>query len=408
MARPKTKVRPVRVTGPLGSYANGFGEFLASKGYSPLSAVNMLRVMDQLSRWLGERRIPPRELTPDVINRFLRDRRSAGYTFCRSAKGLGPLLEHLRQVGMAPMPSPDIPVGVVPVLVDSYAHYLAVERGLSAGTIRRCSVVAHSFLVTLDTLSDGGLDLDQLDAQRVTEFVRVECTRRPTGSAKNLVAALRSLLRYLHLQGWTPHNLAPAVPAVAGWRQGSLPRGLSATQVTGLLRVCDRRRAVGRRDYAIITVLVRLGLRAAEVARLELDDVDWRAGEVLVNGKGRRVERLPLPSDVGEAVAAYLRHARPLCAERGLFLRMRAPMGPMTSDAVLGVVGHAGVKAGFGPIGAHRLRHTAATDMLRSGAALAEVGLVLRHQSLSTTAIYAKVDRDALRRLVLPWPGGAA
>lgn len=408
MARRKSKAAKFRVSGPLSPYADGFVEFLALKGYSPLTAANLSRVMDHLSRWLSERRIAPRDLDSGVIERFLEDRRAVGYTGCRSARGLRPLLEHLREVGVAPMPAPHIPVGAVAELVDSYAHYLAVERGLSAGTIRGCSDVARSFLVSLDAPCSGVFDLDRLDVRAVTEFVTVECTRRSTGSAKLLVTGLRSFLRYLHLQGLAPHNLAPAVPAVAGWRHSSLPQGLSAKQVAGLLGTCDRRTVVGRRDYAIITVLARLGLRAIEVARLELGDVDWRAGELLVNGKGRRIERLPLPSDVGEAMAAYLRHARPPCAQRALFLRMSAPMGPMTSGAVVHVVSNAGAKAGLGPIGAHRLRHTAATDMLGAGAALAEVGQVLRHQSLSTTAIYAKVDRNALRQLALPWPGGAA
>jgi site-specific recombinase XerD len=179
--------------------------------------------------------------------------------------------------------------------------------------------------------------------------------------------------------------------------------------VSRLLASCDRGTPGGRRDYAILTVLARLGLRAGEVAGLELDDLDWRGGEIIVRGKGNRAERLPLPADVGEAVAGYLRAGRPATAAgRTVFVRVKAPRRALTKGGVTQVVAAAGRRAGLGPLSAHRLRHTVATELLRAGAPLAEIGQLLRHRSALTTAIYAKVDRDALRTIARAWPGGAA
>jgi integrase len=217
---------------------------------------------------------------------------------------------------------------------------------------------------------------------------------------------LRSILDWLHLTGAVPVSLAGAVPAAAGSRLRGLPKGLDEDQLRRLLSSCDRRRATGRRDYAILLMLARLGLRAGEVAALGLDDIDWRAGEISVRGKGNSSERLPLPADVGAAIAAYLRRGRPVTAQgRSVFVRVNAPHGPATVQLVTLVVSAAGQRAGLGQIHAHRLRHTAATAMLRAGTPLGEVGQVLRHRSTHTTALYPKVDRAALVVLARPWPG---
>jgi integrase len=236
-------------------------------------------------------------------------------------------------------------------------------------------------------------------------FVVAVCPQRAAGSAKMIVTALRSLLGWLHLDGQLPVSLVGAVPSVAGWRLTGLPRGLEPDQLRRLLASCDRRRACGRRDYAIMLMLSRLGLRAGEVAGLWLDDIDWRHGEITVRGKGNRAERLPLPADVGAAVAGYLRRGRPTTAQgRSVFVRVKAPHRALTSAAVSNVVFDSAHRAGLGSIRAHRLRHTAATAMLRAGSPLAEVGQVLRHRSTLTTSLYAKVDRDALAVLARPWP----
>jgi integrase/recombinase XerD len=202
-------------------------------------------------------------------------------------------------------------------------------------------------------------------------------------------------------------SLASAVPSVAGWKLAGLPRALTPAQQRALLASCDRRTSTGRRDYAIVLLLARLGLRSGEVARLGLGDIDWHAGELRVVGKGNRGESLPLPADVGAAITAYLRRGRPASAEsRSVFVRVHAPHRALTPGGVGNVVNAAGERAGLGHVHAHQLRHTAATAMLRAGSPLAEVGQVLRHRSTFNTAIYAKVDQDALAVLARPWPAG--
>ena len=220
--------------------------------------------------------------------------------------------------------------------------------------------------------------------------------------------ALRSLLGFLHLTGAVTHSLVAAVPSVAGRRLAGLPPRLEPDHVQRLLAVCDRRTLGGRRDFAIITTLARLGLRAAEVATLRLDDLRWRAGEIVVHGKGRRVERMPLPTDVGDAITAYLRQRPARAQGRTVFVRLLAPLRPLSHTGLTQIVAAAAQRAGLGRIHAHRLRHFAATQLLRAGAPLSEIQQFLRHDRLQTTAIYAKVDYDALRTIARPWPGGAA
>jgi integrase/recombinase XerD len=330
-------------------------------------------------------------------------RREAGYTCWLSRRGVAPLLGHLRALGVVPAPVPDVASGALEELLERYRAYLVNERGLVARTVRYYLAEARLFLA--GWVGDDDVRLRQLAAGDVTAFVIDECARRSVGSGKILVTVLRSLLRFLFLEALTQHELSAAVPAVAGWRGSHLPRGIPAVGVSSLLAACDRKSAMGRRDLAILTLLVRLGLRSCEVARLGLDDIDWRRGEVMIRGKGCRDERLPLPVDVGEAIVDYLRPGRAGGAERALFLNVRAPFAAMTVHGVTGVVRTVGVRAGLGSLGAHRLRHTTATQLLRAQAPLAEVGQVLRHRNASTTAIYAKVDRIALRDLAQPWPG---
>ena len=394
-------VSRVRMTGPLAGYAAGFAAQLDRAGYGPGSAADQVRVLAHLSRWLDERGLGAGALTAGRVEEFAAARRAAGYRQWVSVRGLGQLLGYLRGRGVVPEPVRPVPVTAVELLLERYRGYLAGERGLAASTIRYYLAEARGFLAGREDSLAG------LTAAAVTGFVAAECRRRSTGSAKILVTALRSVLRFLVLEGLVTAGLPAAVPSVAGWRGAGLPKALPAGQVTALLASCDRDTATGLRDFAVLTLLARLGLRACEVAALELGDVGWRAGEVRIRGKSRRDEQLPLPSDAGEALAGYLRDGLPAgTASRRVFLTACAPRRGLSAGAVKAIVRQACRRAGVIPVGPHRLRHTAATGMLQAGAPLAETGQVLRHRSVSTTAIYAKVDHGALRQLAMPWPGG--
>jgi integrase/recombinase XerD len=295
------------------------------------------------------------------------------------------------------------PTSCLEALVEDYRYWLVTERSLAASTVKYYVAGARLFLSEVD---EG--DLRSLALGEVTGFVVRHCPRLSVGNAKNLATSLRSLLGYLYLQGLTDRQLASAVPAPSGPHGGNLPRWLGADDLAALLGDEANTTAVGRRDHALVVMLARLGLRAAEVVALRLDDVDWRAGEIIVRGKGDRVERLPLPVDVGEALVAYLQYGRPPTACRALFVAPNRPWMGLAASTIAGVVRRACVRCGVAPGGAHRLRHSAATAMLRAGASLEEVGQVLRQRSTQVTALYAKVDFVALRTLALPWPGGVA
>jgi len=398
----------VRVTGPLERYAPGFVAELVDVGYRPVSAAFLLQLMAHLSRWLAENGLVPEQLLTADVERFLAARRAVGHTNYLSPKALAPLLRYLRELGVVPAET-EPELSAVEVLLERYRRYLMEERGLVAGTVRGYVDMVRPFLASRADAT-GGLELEALTAGDVLGFVLSESERRRSGkSAKLMVTALRSLLGFVHVEGLIARPLAQVVPSVAFWRLSGLPRGLEAGQVRALLDSCDRNTLAGRRDFAILLMLARLGMRRGEVAALGLDDLDWRAGEILVRGKGNRVERLPLPADVGEALADYLRDGRPRGVERRpVFVRVKAPLTALTAGGVTQVVVSAGKRAGLGEVTAHRLRHTAATELLRAGAPLVEIGQLLRHRTELTTAIYVKVDRDRLRELARPWPGGAA
>ncbi len=396
----------VRMTGPLTSYASGFAAVLAGQGYRPNSVAAQLQLMAHLSRWMAGEGVEVDGLTPAVSEAFLVARRAAGYTLWLSPKALAPLLAHLRGAGVAPRPQAPV-LSSLEVLLARFDAYLITERGVGRPTADGYVQMVRPFLA--ERAVGNEVDLEGLTAADVTGFLLTACPGRSPGSAKLLVTALRSVLGFLHVEGLIPLSLADTVPSVAGRRLAGLPRSLDPGEVRRLLATCDRRTRTGRRNFAMMLLLVRLGLRAGEVRSLGLDDIDWRAGELVICGKGNRVERLPMPADVGEAVAGYLRRGRPATAEgRTVFVRVRAPHQALSSTAVTNVVWAAGQRAGLGQLGAHRLRHTAATQMVRAGVPLPEVGQVLRHRLLLTTAIYAKVDREGLRLLARPWPGAPA
>ena len=397
----------VRVAGPLEPYAQGLCSELARQGYAPTSAVNQMKLIAQLSRWMTSEGLTVAELSSDQIERFVLARCEAG---CKgrslSMRMRGLLLGYLRDLGVVAGEASPIPQTPADELLEDYCRYLLTERSLVPATVRYYTRFARLFL--LDVCGDGELDIKKITTGDVTRFALDHCGRRSVGSAKTLIMALRSLLRFLHLEGLTATPLVGAVPAVAPWRPRSLPQGLSPAAVGRLLRSCDRRTATGRRDYAMLIVLVRLGLRAGEVAALQLDDIDWRRGEIVVRGKGDRHEQVPLPVDVGEALAGYLRRGRPRCADRHLFLRVHAPTVGLSGAGVSKVVKAACRRAALPVVGAHRLRRAAACETLRRGGSLAEVGQLLRQRSAFTTGLYAKVDRAALEQVARPWPEASA
>ena len=287
-------------------------------------------------------------------------------------------------------------------LVDGFIGHLRSERGVSALTVEAYVSDVRRFLA-----DRGESDLSRLTAAEVSHSVLSQVADRAPATVRRYGCAVRSFLRYCYLVGVVDHDLSAAALPVSGRRRSLLPQGITPSEATALLRACDRRRAIGRRDYAVILLMLRLGLRAREVATLRLEDLDWRAGQLTVHGKGSRVDELPLPADVGEAIAAYLRRGRPRDATvRSVFLRVQPPQGALTRGGVTAIVAGAARRAGLGVVRAHRLRHTAASDMLRAGAPLVEIGQVLRHRSLGSTAAYARVDVERLRTIARPWPTG--
>jgi len=371
---------------------------LAELGYTPLTIVNELRQVAHLSRWMVSADVAVSDLTMECLEGFLEGRRCVGGSRNCSLQGLRVLLAVLDDSGVAPDERPPAPLGAAEVLLASFRWHLLAERGLAECTADAYVARARRFLA-------GCADLSMTTSAEVTRAVQREAARVSVGSTQYFVAGLRAFLRFCFVEGLIGADLSAAALAVTGRRRSSLPKGIG-TDAQRLLESCDRRRCDGRRDYAMLMVLVRLGLRAGEVAGLRLEDIDWRVGEIMVHGKGRRTDRLPLPADVGEAIVAYLRRGRPKTTRREVFLRMLAPIGPLGRGGVSCVVRRACRRAGVAEIGAHRLRHTLACEMVAAGVELPEIGQLLRHRSVSSVSIYARVNIDALREVALPWPGG--
>ena len=394
------------VAGPLEPYVPGFAVELVRDGYVATVVDLHVRLAAHLSGWLDREGLGPGDLTAEVVERYFAVRRATGLCSHRTSASLRPLLGYLRSIGASPASVDSVDGGPVETLLGRYGSYLRVERCLDPVTIDGYVCRVRPFLER--QVISGDLRLESLTAGDVVGFVLSECAWRSRGSVKLTVTALRSLLRFLHVDGVLDESLTVAVPTVAHWRLAGLPKALEPGEVDRLFASCSLDTATGRRDFAILKLLARLGLRAGEVARLRLDDIDWRAGEISIRGKGASQDGLPLPADVGDAVAGYLRAGRPNVTVRSVFVRAIAPREALTPRAVTKVVIRAGARAGLGQVAAHRLRHTAATEMLRAGAPLAEIAQILRHRQLSTTAIYAKTDREPLRALARPWPEAVA
>lgn len=397
----------VRFTGPLTRFASGLAEELNALGYTSTSATAQMQLAAHLSRWLESKKLGPADLVGPTLERFL-DARRGTYTSHYSLQALEPMLGYLRREGVAPaavLPEPSSPSEK---LLARYRRYLTDERGLSAPV-----AVAYAHWVTpfVQDRTDvaGQMGLAELTASDVARFLTAHLPTKTRKTAQMTACALRSFLRFLYEQQMVEVELADAVPAVAHRRLSGLPQALTSSEIDALLGACDRSRPTGRRDFAVITVLHRLGLRCAELTALSLDDVDWQAGTLRIHGKGNRIDRLPLPVDVGEALVDYLRHGRPPTTARTVFVRAVAPFTELTTSGASCIVARAAQRAGLGTVHAHRLRHTTASRTLNAGATLEDVTHLLRHANPATTRIYAKTDQTRLAALARPWPtdGGA-
>jgi integrase/recombinase XerD len=387
--------------GPLDGLRDGFAALLERQGYSPRTAGPYLRRFGKLSGWMARQGLGVEDLSPAVVEQFFAACRAAGYHHYSSIRGARPLLAYLRELGLVL----EEPVERSPVdeLLDRFAGWLLRERHLAPSSV--ATYVFHARGLLERFAGSGRVELERLDAAAVGRYVVEVCPRLGRASAKLTVVAIRQLLAFLYCEGELERPLDGAVPSVASARLSGLPKRLGAGELQRILDACDRGSIIGRRDYAIVMLMARLGVRIGEVADLTLDDIDWRAGEITVRGKGRS-QRLPLPHAVGNAIAAYLQDGRPAeVGTRVVFVTVLPPARPMCRTGFCWVVVRAAERAGLGHVNAHRLRHTLASEMLAGGADLPSIGQVLGHRMLETTAVYAKCDRETLRRIARPWPG---
>lgn len=392
--------------GPLVAYLSPFAESLIQRGYTQRYIHRQVMLAACFSRWLKQRGTLPHHVTSQHAARYLRFRYRRRRPNQGDSAALSHFIEFLCRERVIPAEKePTRPLTPAEQYVRAYEQYLREERVLAEATIVNYVPFIDQFLQ--DRFGAGPVKLSSLRARDVVQFVQRQARRLHLKRAKLLTTALRSFLQYARYCGEIRLDLATAVPSVANWSMPSIPRGIAPDQVRHLLSQIDRSTAVGRRDYAIL--LARLGLRSGEVAYLELEDIDWAAGYLSVHGKSGHHTQLPLPKDVGEAIGAYLQHGRPPSSSRRVFLRAKAPIRGFLSPCAVGsIVRHALLRAGIEAptTGAHQFRHGLATQMLREGASLAQIGELLGHRSPETTKIYTKVDLEALRTLVLPWPGG--
>ncbi|HVB57027.1 MAG TPA: site-specific integrase [Candidatus Acidoferrales bacterium] len=397
--------------GPLSAYIPGFAQWTREQGYAFPTRRQKVHLAGCFSRWLGQQVANMhRRVGPEHAARYLRYRARHVQIQADDAFTLKQFFDFLRRQGVLPaekIPSPRL--SPVEQALHAFKCYLREERMLREASAMSYLPSVRRFLA--DRFGDRPVRLSRLCAGDVVRFVQHQAQRLQSRSAAQmLTTALRSFLHYARYLGQIKCDLASAVPTVANWSMPSVPRAIAAGAARRLLVSINRRTATGRRDYAILLLLARLGLRASEVVRLELEDIDWNAGSVTVQGKGGRRSVLPLPADVGSTIVMYLRHGRPRCSCRRIFLRTKAPIrGLFGNQAIASIVRHNLVRAGIQAptYGAHQFRHALATEMLHHGASLAEIGQVLRHRSPESTKIYTKVDLDSLRALALPWPGGA-
>jgi len=394
--------------GPIGAHIDGFADLLLRQGYATSTARCKIQLVADLSAWLGHRRLGVKALEDGQIEKFMEARKRQRRLQRGDQRTLAQLLNHLRQAGTIANPPIAIRESPLDRVIRDYIEFLIYQRGLSQATIKNYAPVARGLLET--RFGTGKLRLDKLRVADVSDFIFHASSTVSPRRVQLTTGALRSFLGFLTQEGMTTANLAASVPTVSNWRLSELPQFLETAQVEKLLRSCNRHSPSGRRDYAVLLLMARLGLRAGEIVHLNLENINWAAGEVLIRGKSAREDRLPLLPDVGQALAVYLKRDRPACSCRRVFIRMTAPHQGFSSPvAVCDIFRRALVRAHLHlpKKGSHLLRRSLATKMLRHGASLAQIGEVLRHQLAQTTEIYAKVDLGRLRDLAQPWPGGA-
>ena len=362
--------------------------------------------MANFSRWLNRRGYSSKDVDLQTVQKYFRKRKGHQHPYRRNFAAQQ-MLELLRERDIGQHAGGIISTSKQNRIEEEFKHYQLQGRGLSEGTVKNHLFFVRRFLA--HRFGQDRIHLSRLRATDITKFVLSEAHNLNFGCAKLLVSALRAFLRHLQLQGAIKDGLADCVPCVPDKALSTVPKFLRPGEVERVLTGCDRRTAEGRRDYAILLLLARLGLRGGEVAALKLNDVDWEHGHITVRGKGGTITQLPLPVDVGKAVVNYLRRGRPHCASPNIFVRFQPPLiGFAHASAISMIVRRALAQAEVDSPrkGAHLFRHTLATEMLKKGASLTEIGELLRHRHPNSTAIYTKVDLPALRKLALPWPGG--
>src|SRR6516165_207042 len=379
---------------------------LAEEGIAKEGGLRCLRLVGDLMKWIASSGFRVADIDEHMVERYLRNRATKHSVHSIDRPALKRFLSVLREAGMIGPAEPPRITRQDRIIAEFIGHLC--ERGLAPRSIVRHLPIIRRFLC--EVCPANAVDLGKIDHADIVRYVERHARDGSPELAKAMCWSLRAFLRYLHHKGLNSVPLSGCVPSIRQWKFASLPTYLSAEQVQKVLDV-DRTSAIGRRDYAILMMLAKLGLRANEVATLKLDDIDWRSGEMCVHAKGRQRVRMPMPPDVGAAVVAYLRDGRPKSSSRRLFLRTLAPRVGFASSYAITMIAktaldRAGIR-GFAHQGAHLFRHSLATELLKSGATLSEIGQLLRHKSHDTTRIYAKVDIDALRTLSLPWPGGA-
>jgi site-specific recombinase XerD len=390
---------------PLWPHIQSFIATLESYGYATFTISFKIKFLVDFYQWLLHNKITMSEIDERIVDTYREEPRKQDGIRPGQISTIREFVDHLRSANVIPSREPDVRETQLSLLEEQYRRYLQAERGLTMSTVTSYLPFVHRFLI--ERFGSEVLRLRELKPSDISNFILRYAQTMSPGSAKVMVTALRSFFRFLLQCGEIDIDLAGCVPAVVNWRLSNVPKYLTSQELQALLDACNQDTSIGRRDYAILLLLARLGLRGGEVVALSLDDINWRAGEVTVQGKGLFHDRMPIPTDVGQALATYLRDDRPMCDSRRVFIRMRAPRrGFAHPSTVSTIVMHALDRAGLDPAikGAHLLRHTLATGMLRKGGSLSEIGEVLRHRVTSTTEIYAKVDQDGLRSLAHPWP----